>query len=265
VRSRLHEIVFEAETPLGRAFDYTLIAAIALSVTVVILATMPEIEGTGWESALYTAEWIFTILFTAEYAVRLAVVRRPWRYAISFFGVVDLLAILPAFIGLALSGGEHLLVIRSLRLLRVFRVFKLARYLQEASALRRALLVSRHKIAVFLTAVLIVVVIASALFHLAEGGANENLDSMPEAMYWAVITMTTVGYGDITPSTVMGRFITAALVLMGYAMIIVPTGILSAEMSAHRRRRVSAQACRNCMREDHDADAAFCKHCGERL
>lgn len=266
LREKLHEIIFESDTPAGKVFDTFLIAAILLSVTVVILSTMSFARDGVWRDAFYITEWVFTALFTLEYIVRLLVVKRPMRYATSFYGIIDLLSILPAFIGLVVPGGERLLVVRMLRLLRVFRVFKLARYLSEASNLRKALLQSRHKITVFVTFMLIVVVISSALMHLVEGNAgNEDFDSMPDAMYWSVITMTTVGYGDVTPQTGFGKFATAALVLIGYSMIIVPTGIVSAEIASRRAGRVTGQACRSCMSEDHDADAKFCKMCGEAL
>ncbi|MFG0274177.1 MAG: ion transporter [Phycisphaerales bacterium] len=265
-RDRLHEIIFEADTPAGKVFDVTLIVAILASVVVVILSTLPAARQDPYRTAFLTLEWIFTGLFTVEYILRLVVVRRPWRYATSFFGVIDLLAILPAFIGLIVPGGERLLVVRTLRLLRIFRVFKLARYLSEATALRQALLVSRHKIAVFITTVLIVILIASAMMHIVEGNAgNHDFDSMPGAMYWAIITMTTVGYGDITPITAIGKAMTALLVLVGYSMIIVPTGILSAEMAESRRRAVTTRACPSCMAEGHDPDAVYCKRCGEPL
>ncbi|MEM8757607.1 MAG: ion transporter [Planctomycetota bacterium] len=266
-RERLHDIIFEADTPAGKAFDVALIIAILASVLVVILVTVPEIDGDPvWSFRLYIVEWIFTGLFTIEYVLRLIVVKKPLKYALSFFGIIDLLSILPAFIGLFVGGGEHLMVVRTLRLLRIFRVFKLARYLSEAVALRKAVYQSRHKIIVFATVVLIVVIISAALMHIVEGNAgNEAFDSMPRAMYWSIITMTTVGYGDITPSTGFGQFLTAALVLIGYSMIIVPTGILSAEITQQRRRPVSGQSCRNCLYEGHDADAEFCKRCGERL
>lgn len=264
-RDRLHEIIFEADTPAGKAFDVGLIIAIILSVGVVVLGTLPAARDEPYRSIFLGLEWGFTVLFTAEYVLRLIIVRRPWRYATSFFGIIDLLSILPAFIGLIVPGGERLLVVRTLRLLRVFRVFKLARYLSEASALRRALLVSRHKIAVFITTVLIVVLISSAMMHVVEGNAgNTAFDSMPGAMYWAIITMTTVGYGDITPITAVGKATTAVLVLIGYSLIIVPTGILSAEM-AGSGRPVTTRACPACMAEGHDIDAVFCKRCGERL
>jgi voltage-gated potassium channel len=265
-RDRLHEIIFEADTPAGKAFDIALIIAICASVAVVILSTLPEADRKPYRTIFLTLEWVFTGVFTVEYVLRLIVVRRPVRYATSFFGIIDLLAILPAFIGLVVPGGERLLVVRTLRLLRIFRIFKLARYLSEATALRHALYISRHKIAVFITTVLIVVLIASALMHIVEGNAgNEAFDSMPGAMYWAIISLTTVGYGDITPITVIGKATTAALVLVGYSLIIVPTGILTAEMAGFGRQSITTRACPSCMAEGHDLDAVYCKRCGEPL
>jgi len=265
-RAQLHEIIFEADTPSGKAFDVALIVAILASVAVVVVSTLPAARAEPWRATFLTLEWAFTALFTAEYILRLLIVRRPLRYATSFFGIIDLLAILPAFLGLLIPGGERLLVVRTLRLLRIFRVFKLARYLSEASALRRALVLSRHKIAVFLATVLIVILIASALMHIVEGNAgNTAFDSMPSAMYWAIITMTTVGYGDITPATPVGKLLTALLVLVGYSLIIIPTGILSAEMAGAKHRHVTTRACPSCMAEGHDADAIFCKRCAQPL
>jgi len=265
-RDRLHSIIFEADTPSGKAFDIGLMIAICASVVVVVLSTLPSAAEEPYRTTFLALEWVFTALFTVEYLLRMVIVRRPWRYAVSFFGIIDLLSILPAFIGLIVPGGERLLVVRTLRLLRIFRVFKLARYLNEAAALKQALLISRHKVAVFIITVLIVVLIFSALMHIVEGNAgNEAFDSMPSAMYWAIITMTTVGYGDITPITAIGKIITAALVLVGYSLIIIPTGILTAEMAGFGRKAITTRACRSCMLEGHDSDADFCKRCGERL
>lgn len=264
-RERLHEIIFEADTPAGKAFDVALIGVILASVAVVVVSTMDWAQVQPQRGILYGLEWVFTGLFTVEYLVRLIIVKRPLRYATSFFGIIDLLSILPAFLGLIIPGSDRLLVIRTLRLLRVFRVFKLARYLSEAQALRRAIVISRHKIVVFITVVTIVVLIASAVMHVVEGQEDDSpFDSMPEAMYWSIITMTTVGYGDITPQTPIGKFVTASLVLVGYSLIIVPTGILSAEI-AGRRKPLTTQACRHCMCEDHEVDALFCKRCGQPL
>ena len=266
-RDRWHEIIFEADTPAGKAFDVALLVTILASVVVVVLSTMTTASQPPYRGWFLALEWGLTALFTAEYILRLLVVRRPLRYAFSFFGIIDLLAILPAFIGLIVPGGERLLVVRTLRLLRIFRIFKLTRYLSEGMALRRAIYTSRHKIAVFLVTVLIVVLIASAIMHVVEGNAgNDPFNSMPTAMYWSIITMTTVGYGDIIPITSIGKATTAALVLVGYSLIIVPTGILGAEIVGTRSlRTTSTQACPSCMLEGHDADAIHCKRCGELL
>jgi len=267
-KDKLHEIFFEADTPAGKAFDVALIGAIILSVAIVVLSTLPSARAEPYRSIYLGLEWVFTAFFTIEYIIRLIIVRRPLRYAFSFFGIIDLLSILPAFIGLAVPGGERLLVVRTLRLLRIFRVFKLARYLSEATALKQALYVSRHKIAVFITTVLIVVLIASALMHIVEGNAgNHDFDSMPSAMYWAIITMTTVGYGDITPITAVGKAMTAVLVLIGYSLIIVPTGILSAEMAGggKKTRPITTRSCPHCMSEGHGPHARFCQDCGQPL
>ena len=267
-RDRLHEIIFEADTPAGKAFDVALIIAIFASVAVVILSTMPSARAEPYASTYRSLEWCFTAVFTAEYILRLIVVRKPMRYALSFFGIIDLLSILPAFIGIIIPGGERLLVVRTLRLLRIFRVFKLARYLSEANALKHALYTSRHKLAVFMTTVLIVILITSAIMHVVEStGPNPNasFDSMPKSMYWAVITMTTVGYGDVVPYTAFGKVMTTVLVLVGYSMIIIPTGVLSAEIAGSKTKPVTTRACPSCMAEGHDPDAVFCKRCGERL
>ncbi len=279
LRERLHEIIFEADTPAGKTFDMALIAMICASVAVVVISTMESMQAEPYASILYVLEWLFTALFTAEYVIRLLIVRRPARYATSFFGIIDLLAILPAFIGFFVPGGERLLVVRTLRLLRIFRVLKLARYLSEAAALREALYISRHKIAVFITTVMIVVLISAAFMHIVEGNygvgppdesgnptvGNPDFDSMPNAIYWAVITMTTVGYGDVTPTTAVGKGMTAILVLVGYSLIIVPTGILTAEISQQRSRPITTRSCPSCMLEGHDRDATYCKRCGQPL
>ncbi len=263
-RQRLHEVIFEADTPVGKAFDVALLWLIVASVVVVMLTSVSEIDA-RYHSWLSTAEWAFTLLFTAEYALRLACVRSPLRYARSFFGVVDLLAILPTYVGLLFPGAASLVVIRSLRLLRVFRVLKLGRYLGEANVLLGALRTSRPKIIVFLGTVLTVLVVVATAMYLIEGEAN-GFTSIPRALYWAVVTMTTVGYGDIAPRTVSGQTLAAAVMVLGYSIIAVPTGILSAELSeAKRKGPVSTQACPNCSASGHDWDARHCKYCGVPL
>jgi len=262
-RARLHEIVFEADTKAGRAFDVCLVVAILAAVACAMLETVRDLSP-GAHEALYAAEWVFTALFSLEYVVRMLCVGRPLRYATSFFGLVDLCAILPTYLSLLLPGSQSLLVIRSLRLLRIFRVLKLARYLSEARALRLALRASRAKITVFLATVLAVVAIVGAGMYLIEGPEN-GFTSIPMAMYWAIVTMTTVGYGDISPHTPLGQLLAALLMVIGYGMIIVPTGIVSAEMAQRALRPVSTQACPSCSREGHDADARHCKWCGAAL
>jgi voltage-gated potassium channel len=264
LRERLHEIVFEADTPAGKAFDVVLILSILISVVAVMLDSVEPIHA-RYGAWLLRLEWTLTILFTGEYLVRLASVRRPSGYAFSFFGVVDLLAILPTYLSLLVAGTQSLLVIRTLRLLRVFRVFKLGYYLSEARVLQAAMKASQAKIIVFLASVLSIAVVMGALLYLIEGEAS-GFTSIPRGMYWAVVTMTTVGYGDIAPETVLGQVAATGLMVLGYAIIAVPTGIVSAELvQAAVHRPVSTQACPACSEEGHDDDAVCCKYCGERL
>ncbi|MCH7798258.1 MAG: ion transporter [Planctomycetes bacterium] len=262
-RERLHEIIFEADTPAGKAFDVALLVAILLSVISVSLETVESID-VRYHGLLLTAEWIFTGLFTVEYVLRLLCTRRPHRYALSFFGVIDLLAVLPTWLSLFMPGAHHLMVIRALRLLRVFRIFKLGRYLTEASALRQAIWASRRKIIVFVTCIAIIVVIMGSAMHLIEGH-DAGFTSIPQSMYWAIVTMTTVGYGDVAPVTPLGKLIASIVMILGYTFIIVPTGIITAELTRGHARPVSTQVCRECSREGHDVDAKCCKFCGAEL
>ena len=263
-RGRLHEVIYEAETPAGRAFDVALIGLILLSVLSVVLESVRSIRA-EYGPALQTAEWVFTILFAVEYVLRLVSVRRPLAYATSFFGVVDLLAVIPTFLSLLVPGSQYLLVIRILRLLRIFRIFKLAEHLSEADVLMRALRASRRKISVFLLTVLTMVVVIGSLLYVIEGEQN-GFTSIPLSIYWAVVTLTTVGYGDISPQTPLGQTLAAAVMIIGYGIIAVPTGIVTVEIAqAVGRKEVSTQACPACAAEGHDADAAFCKYCGSRL
>ena len=262
-RSRLHEIIFEADTPAGKAFDIALLWAILLSVLAVLLESVAAYRA-AYGPWLRGAEWVFTFLFTLEYVLRLYCVHRPARYARSFFGVVDLAAIIPTYLSLVITGTQSLIVIRALRLLRVFRVLKLAYYLGEANFLLAALKAGRAKITVFLGTLLTVVVIVAALMYLIEGEEN-GFTSVPASIYWAIVTMTTVGYGDIAPRTVVGQALAAVLMILGYAIIAVPTGIISAELTRRAPRPVSTQACPSCSREGHDVDAVHCKYCGVKL
>lgn len=261
---RLHDIIFEAETPSGKAFDVLLLVAILASVLAVILESVPSIdERFHWQ--LRAAEWSFTILFTIEYILRLICVKRPARYARSFFGIVDLLAILPTFLSLLIPGSHELAVIRGLRLLRVFRIFKLARYMGEAEALAEGLKASRAKITVFLMTVLVSVTIMGAVMHLVEGPENGFVD-IPHGIYWAIVTMTTVGFGDLTPMTGLGKFIASIMMIFGYSLIIVPTGIISAEIAVGRsKHQQNTETCPHCMKVGHARKAEFCDRCGGDL
>ena len=263
-RRRVHEIVFEADTAAGKLFDVFLITAIVISVTVVMLDSVTTIHD-RYGQELLVLEWAFTILFTVEYVVRLISVQNARRYVTSFFGVVDLLAILPTYLSVLMPGSQSLLVIRTLRLLRVFRVFKLASYVKEGDFLMAALRASRAKITVFVSSILSIAVVVGSLLYLIEGEAS-GFTSIPRAMYWAIVTMTTVGYGDIAPATTLGQVAAAGLMILGYAIIAVPTGIVSVELAKlNPLSKVSTQACLVCSREGHDRDASYCKYCGSAL
>lgn len=263
-RNRLHEVIFEAETPTGRAFDITLLGVILASIAVVLAESMPELRAVHGQLFL-AAEWGFTALFTAEYLLRLLAVRRPLVWARSFFGVIDLLAVLPTWLALVLPGAQTLLVLRALRLLRIFRIFKLAEFLSEANLLRAALVASRRKIFVFLATVLLLVLVLGSLIYLVEGEAAGFI-SIPRSMYWAIVTLTTVGYGDLAPQSGLGRFVASIVMLLGYSILAVPTGIFTGELlAAARRRGISTQACPSCGAEGHDIDARHCKFCGAKL
>ncbi len=262
-RAHIHEVIFEADTRAGKVFDVTLLVAILLSVAVVVLDSVAAIHD-RYGTVLRVAEWIFTILFTIEYVLRLLSVGRPWRYATSFLGIVDLLAVVPTYLSLFVAGAASLVVIRALRLLRIFRIFKIARYVGEVSALTRAIRASGPKIVVFMFAVLTSVLIMGALMYVVEG-EDSGFTSIPVAMYWAVVTVTTVGYGDITPTTVPGQMVAAAAMLLGYSLIIIPTAIFSMELVQASRKILTTQSCPSCSREGHDADADHCKFCGAHL
>ncbi|MBI9075952.1 MAG: ion transporter [Desulfatibacillum sp.] len=264
LRALGHEIIFEADTPAGKAFDVVLIISIMLSVLVVMADSVHSIQ-VQFGGALYVLEWVFTVLFTVEYILRLACIGKPVKYAASFFGVVDLLAILPTYLSFFLPGSHYLTVIRVLRLLRVFRVLKLAQYVGEANELMRALASSRRKITVFLFVVATLVVILGSVMYVVEGEAN-GFVSIPAGIYWAVVTLTTVGYGDISPQTALGQALAALVMILGYAIIAVPTGIVSAELvRGPDRKIISTQACPQCSRDGHDPDANNCKYCGAPL
>jgi len=264
-RAYLHEVIFEADTPAGKAFDVVLLAAIVLSVVAVMLESVADIRA-DWGTQLLAIEWALTILFTLEYVVRLLCVGRPWRYATSFFGLVDLAAVIPTYLSIFFTGSQALIVIRTLRLVRVFRVLNLTNYLSEANALLTALRRTRAKIVVFLVVVMTLVLILGAAMYLIEG-PQRGFTSIPMSVYWAIVTMTTVGYGDIAPQTVAGQALAALAMILGYSLIVVPTGVFSVEMvaAAGQQRRTSPRACFSCTGEGHEVDAQYCKHCGAKL
>ncbi|GAB3867590.1 ion transporter [Hymenobacter segetis] len=268
-----YRVIFESDTRAGRAFDIVLLVAVVLSVLAVMLESVHDIA-VRYGPFLRAVEWAFTGLFLIEYVVRLLVVRRPLAYALSLLGIIDFLAIVPALAALVLAGSHYLLAIRTLRLLRVFRIFKLGRFVGEGEFIVQALKASRYKIMVFLTAVLTLVVVVGTLMYVVEGGQN-GFTSIPKSIYWAVVTVTTVGYGDISPVTVLGQTLASVLMVMGYAIIAVPTGIVTAQMampanSAKPAAPVAPAApafkqavCPACQADGHRPDAAFCWHCGQ--
>lgn len=263
IRDKIYKTIFEAETPLGKAFDVLLLWLIVLSVAVVVIES---VEGLRLQFGilLRTCEWVFTILFTIEYFLRIFSTRKPLKYIFSFFGLVDLMSIIPTYLSLYLTGAQSLVVIRAIRLLRVFRLFKLGRYLGEANSLLTALKASRPKITVFLVSVLTLVLIAGSMMYLIEG-EEHGFTSIPKGMYWAIVTMTTVGYGDISPGTPLGQFLASILMVCGYAIIAVPTGIVSVELANVSKLPVTSKTCTNCTAEGHAIDAVYCQYCGHGL
>ncbi len=262
-RQKLHEIIFEADTPLGKFFDLLLIVAILASVIVVMLESVTSLDR-QYGILFDTLEWIFTILFTLEYFARIISLRKPYFYIKSFYGVIDLLSILPTYLSLLLTGTQALMVLRIMRLFRIFRVLKLVRFLSEATKLFDALRSSMPKITVFLVGVICINLIVGTLMYIIEGGQN-GFDSIPRSIYWAIVTMTTVGYGDIAPTTVLGQTLASFIMILGYGIIAVPTGIVTSEIHLAKNKKVSTQVCPSCGSEGHESDAKFCKYCGARM
>ncbi len=263
-RQRLHGIIYESATPAGKLFDITLLFLILSSIIVVILDSSSHLHE-SYGNLFNKLEWGFTILFTIEYILRLVCVKKPWRYVFSFLGLIDLLAIIPGYLSIFFAGSESLLVLRALRLLRIFRIFKLAHFLSEIQFLKVAIKGSMRKISIFMLVVLTLVVIMGSVMHLVEGGKN-GFNSIGDSIYWAIVTITTVGYGDISPVTPLGKFIASLIMLMGYGIIAVPTGIITTEMAlAMRKKKQQQQACPSCGSEGHDSNAEYCKFCGEKL
>lgn len=265
-KKELHSIIFEADTPAGKLFDVVLLILILLSVLAVMLETIHALD-IKYHVYFVWVEWVITILFTIEFFLRMYAVKKPLNYILSFYGIIDLLAILPLYLSLVFVGTQSFAIIRALRLLRVFRVFKLGHFLDQGKIIVHSIRRSVPKIAVFLYFVILMVIVFGSIMYLIEGGIESKFDSIPRSIYWAIVTLTTVGYGDIAPQTPFGQFLAAVVMIMGYAVIAVPTGIISAEIIKNKDEEVaiSTQSCPHCMAEGHDIDALYCKRCGELL
>ena len=259
---KLYDIIFEADSKTGKAFDVSLLLIILVSIILVMLESVPSINQEH-RATLKTMEWIITGIFTAEYLLRIFIVKKPFKYILSFYGIIDLLAVLPTYLSLILIGGQSLMVIRVIRLLRIFRIFKLSRYTQAGQNLLRAMKSSREKIFVFLFFVINMVIIVGTLMYLVEG-PKHGFKSIPHSIYWAIVTMTTVGYGDISPETPLGQLLASFIMITGYAIIAVPTGIVTSEMIKGAKAD-NTQVCPSCLHDSHENDAVFCKKCGHKL
>lgn len=263
-RERLHEVIYESNTPAGKTFDVSLLVLILSSIVVVMLDSVNWMNE-RYGHIFYILEWTFTIIFTIKYLLRLISIKRPLGYVFSFLGIIDLLAIVPGYLSIFVAGTQSLLVFRALRLLRVFRIFKLSNYLSEMRFLGAAMKGSLRKISIFMLTVLMLVIILGSSMYLIEGGKN-GFESIPDSIYWSIVTITTVGYGDISPATPLGKAVASLIMLIGYGIIAVPTGIITTEMAiAARRKDQKHEVCPRCGKEGHDADANYCKKCGEHL
>ncbi|ANW95754.1 ion transporter [Wenyingzhuangia fucanilytica] len=264
LKKRLHEIIYEADTPAGKLFDVILLILILISVLVVMLESVESLNAI-YGTYFQIIEWIITILFTIEYILRVFTVKSPLKYIFSAYGLIDLAATLPKYLGLFIGKTEALLILRSLRLLRIFTILKIARYIGASNHLIRAIKASRAKIGVFVFAVVVLSIVLGTIMYLIEGTANSGFTSIPRSIYWIVVTMTTVGYGDIAPVTALGQFFATLVMIMGYGIIAVPTGIVSSEYSDVKKYKTNTQVCNNCNENNHGDDANFCHQCGERL
>jgi voltage-gated potassium channel len=262
-RAHWFHIIFGHDDATGRRFDVLLIIAILGSIAVAVFDTVTQVHA-RYGAIFYALEWFFTLAFTLEYVMRIVVVDRPWRYMRSFFGIVDVLAVLPTWISLFAAGSQYLLVVRALRILRIFRILKLTRYVGEADLLWLTLIRARRKVLIFFSTILTLVLIFGALMYLIEG-PEDGFTSIPTSMYWAIVTMTTVGFGDITPKTTLGKMLTSVIILIGYSIIAVPTGIFTAELAAGMRAKHKLVPCTHCGQTDHEGDARHCRICGTAL
>jgi voltage-gated potassium channel len=263
IKRKINIVIFGTDTVPGKTFDIALIYMILLSVVVVILGSVSWIEE-GWGDWVLGLEWFFTIIFTIEYFLRIYATPKRWAYIFSFYGLVDLLSVLPMYLSLFFTGASYLLIIRVLRVLRIFRVLKLARYLSEANILVRSMMMSRRKILIFFSAVLVLAVVFGSLMFIVEG-PEHGFTSIPKSVYWTIVTITTVGYGDITPQTVLGQIIASVAMLTGYSIIAVPTGILTAELAVELQRERNQFVCKECDKVGHEHDAKHCRNCGAIL
>jgi len=264
-RSRLHRVIYEADTREGKIFDLVLIVAILASILLVMLESVKSLDA-KYHDFFNISEWIITILFTLEYILRIVSVKRPGKYIFSFYGIIDLLSTIPKYLSLVIGGAHALVALRGLRLLRIFRILKLARFVGATDTLGRALIASRYKIFVFLSSVLVICIIIGTLMYLIEGDES-GFSSIPISIYWTIVTMTTVGYGDIAPQTPLGQFLASLLMILGYGIIAIPTGIVGVEMTRDKSPSVhmNTQSCPNCSAQNHRDDAKYCFRCGESL
>jgi voltage-gated potassium channel len=265
-RTKIHEVIFEADTFWGKFFDMALLFVILLSIIAVILESVPDMP-LHIRRGLYISEWVFTVLFTIEYLFRIISARKPLNYIFSRYGIIDFLSIVPTYFSYFYIGTQYLLIIRALRLLRIFRILKMASFLHEGNILTGAIYSSARKIGIFISFILVLVIILGAVMYVIEGGVQggKGFISIPDSIYWAVVTLTTVGYGDITPVTFLGKFFASLIMLAGYAIIAVPTGIMSAALIKAERKDITAQTCPSCYKQGHDKDAVYCKYCGGPL
>ena len=263
LKQQLRSVIFGTETPAGKHFDITLMVCIVLSVILIFIDTIEHINS-RYGDYISIAEWTFTVFFTVEYILRLYCSLNRLHYARSFFGVVDLVSILPSYLGLIFPGANVALALRVLRLFRVFRVLKLLRYLSDGNLLIKAMMQSSRKVFIFFFSVSLIIMVLSVVMYVVEG-PNNGFTSIPKSMYWTVVTITTVGYGDITPQTPLGQGIAALTMLIGYSIIAIPTGILTAEISHEMVRTRDLRKCSNCGKKGHDNDAEYCNHCGSEL
>ena len=265
-REKVHEIIYEADTPAGKLFDVLLLIVILISILLVMLESVENIES-KYAVFLNISEWVITILFTLEYILRIISVKKPKTYIFSFYGIIDLLSTIPKYLSLFVLGTHSLVAIRALRLLRVFRILKLTRFIGESANFGKALKRSRAKIAVFLSFVIVICIILGTVMYLVESEQDSGFTSIPRSVYWAIVTLTTVGYGDIAPITALGQFIASLIMILGYGIIAVPTGIVTSEMTKSERKLIpnNTQVCANCNESYHQDDAEYCHKCGHKL